>query len=149
MLNNISNLKSWQAWQLLSSLQLSSRNYSKPGKTLPLSKDMNAFSSQSSRRTTQQCLSGFKSTAASHNQNCQSFSNGDERTGDSNNRLSSSFPLNTFEAKESRNSWTSDTLQRQTINCAAGKSAVHTNARNVPSSFHDGVDDDDILEVIH
>ncbi|KAK6136514.1 hypothetical protein DH2020_029750 [Rehmannia glutinosa] len=69
------------------------------------------------------------------------------------------FPPCTFEAKETRqvmvgqnglHSSTSDTLQRQTINCTASRSALHTSAKNgLKSSFSDGIDDDDILEVIN
>ncbi|KAK6131895.1 hypothetical protein DH2020_034368 [Rehmannia glutinosa] len=152
------NVQLEKAWQLLSNLQLSSRIYAKPGKTLPLSKDVNAFISQSSRLTTRQCSSVLKSTAAGHNQNHQSFTNGDVQTSESNQSLGSSFPPRTFEAKETRqvmvgqnglHSSTSDTLQRQTINCTASRSALHTSAKNgLKSSFSDGIDDDDILEVI-
>ncbi|KAI3445622.1 hypothetical protein Pfo_002287 [Paulownia fortunei] len=145
------NVQLEKAWQLLSSLQLSSRNYTKPGKTLPLSKDVNAFISQSSRRTTQQCSSDLKSTPAGCNQNYQNFSRGDVQTNESNKCLGSSFPPHTFEVKVPRqvmigqkgsHSSTSDTLQRQNINCTANKSAVPK------SSVSDVIDDDDILENI-
>ncbi|KAL7157320.1 hypothetical protein ABFS83_02G070000 [Erythranthe nasuta] len=151
------NVQFEKAWQLLSKLQLSSRNYNKLGKTLPLSKDANAFTSQSSRRTTQQCLPGSKSTAAVCNQTYQSFSNGDVQTSKPNKSLDSSFTPNTFEAKEARqgmfgqkgsHSSTNDTSQRQTINPTAGKSAVHVSARNGPNSLLDSVDEDDIMENI-
>ncbi|KAK6156989.1 hypothetical protein DH2020_011237 [Rehmannia glutinosa] len=153
------NVQLEKAWQLLSNLQLSSQTYAKPGKTLPLSKDVNAFISQSSRLTTQQCSSVLKSTAAGHNQNYQSFTKGDVQTSEPNQSLGSSFPPCTFEAKETRqvmvgqnglHSSTSDTLQRQTINCTASRLALHTSAKNgLKSSFSDGIDDDDILEVIN
>ncbi|GFP99215.1 ATP-dependent DNA helicase q-like 4a [Phtheirospermum japonicum] len=114
-----------QAWKLLSGLQLSSRNYTKPGKTHPLSKDANAFISQSSRRTTLQCSSTLKSTAARHNQNYQSLTKGDTQASVPNGSLGSSFAPQTFEVKEAR---------QVTVNGPG-------------SSFSGGIDDDDILEL--
>ncbi|KAK4438311.1 ATP-dependent DNA helicase Q-like 4A [Sesamum alatum] len=147
-----------KAWQLLSSLQLSSRNYTKPGKTLPLSKDVNAFTSQSSRRTTQQCSSVLKSAVAGCNQNYQSFSRGDVKTSEPNKSLGSSFRPHIFEVEETRQVMVgqkgshplmTDGLQRQTINCTTSKSEVHASAANGPKSASTvGIDDDDILENI-
>ncbi|KAL0422268.1 UNVERIFIED_CONTAM: ATP-dependent DNA helicase Q-like 4A [Sesamum latifolium] len=147
-----------KAWRLLSSLQLSSRNYTKPGKSLPLSKDVNAFISQSSRRTTQQCSSVLKSTVAECNQNYQSFSRGDVKTSEPNKNLGSSFPSHIFEVEETRQVMVgqkgshplmTDGLQRQTINCIGSKSEMHASAANGPKSAStDGIDEDDILENI-
>ncbi|KAG8368802.1 hypothetical protein BUALT_Bualt15G0084600 [Buddleja alternifolia] len=146
-----------QAWQLLSSLQISSKNYTKPGKTLPLSKDANAFTSRASRLTTHQCSSDLKSTAAGRNDSYQSFNRGGVPTNEP-NKMASSFPPHSFEDEEARqvmigqngsHSSISDRFQRQTINYSASKSAVHASARNGPKSSHaDGIDDDDILENI-
>ncbi|KAK4401971.1 ATP-dependent DNA helicase Q-like 4A [Sesamum angolense] len=147
-----------KAWQLLSSLKLSSRNYTKPGKSLPLSKDVNAFISQSSRRTTQQCSSVLKRTVPECNQNYQSFSRGDVKTSEPNKNSGSSFPSHIFEVEETRqvtvgqkgsHPLMTDGLQRQTINCSASKSEMHTSAANGPKSAStDGIDEDDILENI-
>ncbi|KAL6517738.1 hypothetical protein OROMI_033439 [Orobanche minor] len=115
-----------KAWQLLSGLHLSSRNYTKPGKTVPLSKEVNASISQSSRRTTHQCSSVFESTAAGSNQNYQSFSKGDVQAGALNRSSGSSLAPHTFEVKETR----------------------HVTVNGPKSSFSDGVDDDDILEEV-
>lgn len=148
-----------QAWHQLSSLQLSSRSYTKPGKTRPLTNDVSTFISQSPRQTTQQFQSDLKSTAAGQDQNNQIYSKGDVQTSEPNKSLGSCFPPHAFEVKEARqvvirqkcsHSSTSDISQRETINGTASKSAVHASARNGPkSSFSDGIDDDDILEVIH
>lgn len=151
--------KSQQAWQLLSSLQLSSRSYNKPGKSFPLTKNVNASISGGSRHTTQQFQSDLKSTAAGRNQNDQSFSKGDVQAGGPSKRLNSCFSTHTFEVKEARrvsigqngsHSITSDTLHKETVHHTASKSATQTSARNDPkSSFSVDIDDDDILEVIH
>ncbi|KAL3620845.1 hypothetical protein CASFOL_035757 [Castilleja foliolosa] len=115
-----------KAWKLLSGLQLSSQNYTKPGKTHPLSKDANAFISQGSRRTTNQCSSTLKSTAAGHKQNYQCLTKGDTQASVPNERLGNSFTPQTFEVKEAR---------QATVNGPG-------------SSFSGGIDDDDILENI-
>ncbi|KAL0365035.1 UNVERIFIED_CONTAM: ATP-dependent DNA helicase Q-like 4A [Sesamum angustifolium] len=147
-----------KAWQLLASLKLSSRNYTKPGKSLPLSKDVNAFISQSSRRTTQQCSSVLKRTVPECNQNYQSFSRGDVKTSEPNKNSGSSFPSHIFEVEETRQVMVgqkgshplmTDGLQRQTINCTASKSEMYTSAANGPKAAStDGIDEDDILENI-
>ncbi|KAH6766488.1 DNA helicase [Perilla frutescens var. hirtella] len=145
-----------KAWQRLCSLQLSSRSYSKPGKSLPLSKYVNASVSGSSRQTTQQSQSNLKSLAAGLDQNDQSFSKGGVQTGGPSKSLDRCFSTHTFEVKEARHvsigpngshSIMGDTLQKETVHYTASKSAMHTSARNDhKSSFSVGIDDDDILE---
>ncbi|KAL8520083.1 hypothetical protein ACS0TY_010858 [Phlomoides rotata] len=145
-----------KAWQLLSRLQLSSRSYTKPGKTFPLTRNINAFTSQSSRHTTQQLQSDLKSTAAGRDPNINNFSKGDAQTGKPNNNLGSCFQPQTFEVKEARqvvveqnssNASVKATFQRTTTNCTSDKSA-YSNARNgTESTFFDDYDDD-ILENI-
>ncbi|KAL3638183.1 hypothetical protein CASFOL_018053 [Castilleja foliolosa] len=115
-----------KAWKLLSGLQLSSRNYTKPGKTHTLPKDTYASISQSSRPTTQQCSSTLNSTAARHNPNYQSLTKGDTHASVPNGSLGSSFTPHTFEVKEAR---------QVTVNGPG-------------SSFSGGNDDDDIMENI-
>ncbi|XP_057812339.1 ATP-dependent DNA helicase Q-like 4A [Salvia miltiorrhiza] len=146
-----------KAWQLLSSLQLSSRSYSKPGKSIPLAKNVNASMSGGSRHTTQHFQSDLKSTAAGRDQNDQSFSKGDVQAGGPSKSLNSCFSTHTF--KEARqvsvgqngsHSVISDTLHKETVHHTVSKSAMHTSARNggPTSSFSVDMDDDDILENI-
>ncbi|XP_024961474.1 ATP-dependent DNA helicase Q-like 4A [Cynara cardunculus var. scolymus] len=51
-----------KAWQALSNLKLSSRNYIKPGKSRPLANDGGTASFQDVRRATQQCSSNVNNT---------------------------------------------------------------------------------------
>ncbi|GKB23104.1 ATP-dependent DNA helicase Q-like 4A protein [Tanacetum coccineum] len=52
-----------KAWQALSSLNLTSRSYIKPGKSLPVSKDGIIDSFQDATRATQQCFSDAKNSS--------------------------------------------------------------------------------------
>ncbi|KAK4476848.1 hypothetical protein RD792_016010, partial [Penstemon davidsonii] len=134
-----------KAWQHLCSLQLSSRNYAKPGKTLSLSKDANACTSQSSRRTTQQCSSDMKSTALGRNQSCQSFSKVDVHISEPNKTFKKDKSVN---GQKGACSSTDAIFQRQTVNNITSNSAVHASAMNgSKSSPSDVIDEDDILEL--
>ncbi|XP_057464955.1 ATP-dependent DNA helicase Q-like 4A isoform X2 [Actinidia eriantha] len=53
-LQRVQTTQADKAWQVLSSGQFSCRNYVKPGKTVPVVKDINDKSSQNVRKTTQQ-----------------------------------------------------------------------------------------------
>ncbi|XP_051146387.1 ATP-dependent DNA helicase Q-like 4A [Andrographis paniculata] len=88
---SLHNAQLEKAWQGLSNLQLSSRSYIKPGKTLPLSKNVNTSIPQSPR--TQQCSATSKSTAAAHNQNTQWFGEQNGGTSQLNKSLGNSFPV--------------------------------------------------------
>lgn len=151
--------KSQQAWQLLSSLQLTSRNYDKPGKSLPLAKHVNASISGSSRQTTLQFESDLKSTAAGRDKYDQSISKGGVQTGGPSKSSISCFSTHSSEVKDAGHvsmgpkgsySIMSDTSQKETVHYAASKSAMHTSARNELNSSSPVAidDDDDILEVI-
>lgn len=141
-----------QAWELLSSLQLSSRSYSKPGKSFPLPKNVNASISGGARHTTQQFQSDLKSTASGQD---QSFSKGDVQANGPSKSLNNCFSAHTYEVNDARqvsngsHSTMSDTLHRETVHHTASKSEMQTSARNDPTSFSVDIDDDDILEVIH
>ena len=138
-----------QAWQLLSSLQLSSRSYSKPGKSIPLTKNVNASISGGSRQTTQLFQSDLKSMAAGRDQNHKSLSKGDVLVGGPSKSLNSCYTANTVEVKESRQF---PTMQNgsHSVHHTAIRSTTQTSTGNDPrSSFAVDMDDDDILEVVH
>ncbi|GER26748.1 ATP-dependent DNA helicase Q1 [Striga asiatica] len=116
-----------KAWKLLSGLQLSSRSYIKPGKTLSLCKDGNAFVSQSTRQTSK-CSSGLKSTGC--HQNYQNPAKDEVHTGETNRNSGSTWASRAFESKE---------IPRPRVN-APTKSST-----NVIDD--DNMDDDDILEL--
>ncbi|KAL2460513.1 ATP-dependent DNA helicase Q-like 4A [Abeliophyllum distichum] len=145
-----------KAWQLLSSLQLSSKSYTKPGKSVPLTNNVSSFTFQDSRQTTQQCSSDLKrmSSVQMH----QSFSGGDVQIGDSGRRLDTSFPPCNSEVEKVRKvmsrenasySLASDNFYAQTRNGVTSNSSMCKSASNrSKASYTDGVDDDDILENI-
>ncbi|KAG6398666.1 hypothetical protein SASPL_140133 [Salvia splendens] len=138
-----------KAWQLLSSLQLSSRSYSKPGKSIPLAKNVNASISGGSRQTTQLFQSDLKSMAAGRDQNHKSFSSkGDVQVGGPSKSLNSCYTANTVEVKEGRQF---PTMQNgsHSVHHTAIKSTTQASTGNDPrSSFAVDIDDDDILEDI-
>ncbi|XP_047959187.1 ATP-dependent DNA helicase Q-like 4A isoform X2 [Salvia hispanica] len=137
-----------KAWQLLSSLQLSSRSYSKPGKSIPLTKNVNASISGGSRQTTQLFQSDLKSMAAGRDQNHKSLSKGDVLVGGPSKSLNSCYTANTVEVKESRQF---PTMQNgsHSVHHTAIRSTTQTSTGNDPrSSFAVDMDDDDILEDI-
>ncbi|CAA0841508.1 ATP-dependent DNA helicase Q-like 4A [Striga hermonthica] len=119
-----------KAWKLLSGLQLSSRSYTKPGKTLSLCKDGNVSVSQSTRQTSK-CSSGLKSTAGECHQSYQNPAKGEVHTGETNRNSGSTWVSRAFEAKE---------IPHPRVNAPTKASSDVID--------DDNMDDDDILENI-
>ncbi|XP_022863339.1 ATP-dependent DNA helicase Q-like 4A [Olea europaea var. sylvestris] len=148
-----------KAWQLLSSLQLSSKSYTKPGQSVPLTNNVSSFSFQDSRQATQQCSSDLKRLSSGLVQMHQSFSGGDEQIGDSSRCLNTSFSTCNSEVEKVRMvtsrrnasySLASDNFNAQTGNGVTSNSSMCTIARNGSNAPYTDVidDDDDILENI-
>ncbi|KZV22716.1 DNA helicase (RECQl4A) isoform 2 [Dorcoceras hygrometricum] len=132
---SVQNVQVEKAWKLLSGLQLNSRNYIKPGKTLPLSEGADA----SSRRATQQCSLDSKS---------KFFGRMHQSVSESHAQTSKVEEDRRFKM-QSGSYWTSDRYQEQTINGVASKSAAYARATiGSKSTYSEGIVDDDVLEDI-
>ncbi|XP_073271932.1 ATP-dependent DNA helicase Q-like 4A [Primulina huaijiensis] len=130
----VQNAQVEKAWKLLSSLQLNSRNYIKPGKTLPLSKRVDA----TSRRATQQLSSDSKSKFSDSIRTRQSLSESHAQT--------SKVEEDRQVTMQSESYSLSDRFQPQTINGVSCKSASYTRATvGSKSTYSEGIDDDHVL----
>ncbi|XP_075493954.1 ATP-dependent DNA helicase Q-like 4A isoform X2 [Primulina tabacum] len=134
---SVQNVQVEKAWKLLTGLQLNSRNYTKPGKTLPLSEHADA----TSRRATQQCSSDSKSKFSGNTRMHQSL-------GESNVQ-SSKVEEDRQVVMQSGSYSTSDRFQAQNINGVARKSAAYARATvGSNSTYSERIVDDDVLENI-
>ncbi|KAL5562840.1 hypothetical protein UlMin_032587 [Ulmus minor] len=87
-----------RAWQVLSNLKISSRNYVKPGKTVRV-KNVGAENSHDVGKTTLQRSSDIESTSA-HTQTHQYFGVTNTRVGESTNCTNNHFPSSNIKAAE-------------------------------------------------
>lgn len=150
-------LSFWQAWQVLSSGQLSCRNYVKPGKTVPVLKDVSIQSSQNVRRTTQQSPSDIENKFSGHIPTHKDSSGTNAKfSSEPTKCMGTSFPFHPSEVDEAgkvargQNEGyrsTVNSFHAQTTNETFGNHMAHTNQANGLS--HACTDDDDILEVIY
>uniref|UniRef100_A0A5B7ATW1 DNA 3'-5' helicase n=1 Tax=Davidia involucrata TaxID=16924 RepID=A0A5B7ATW1_DAVIN len=173
--NRVQSPQVEKAWQALSSLQLSCRNYIKPGKTAPLVKDVSANLSQVVRRTSQQCTSVMNNKFSGHMQTHQNFGETNVKLGESTTCMDASFPsgctnvaatgkvvngqsvgptsmLNNSRKVVSQSVGHTSMLgnsHAQVINGLSNNHTSHASQLNGPKdTFPDGIDDDDILENI-
>lgn len=144
-----------QAWQLLSSLRLSSKSYTKPGKTLPLTIDASASAIGKSGQANKKWSSNVNSTSFEHAPLHQNFSISNNEVGESRKSVGASFPSNAqvgnFVTRQNT-VYTSmaNTSQNHPSDRSASSGADDANKINGSNrTFVAGVDDDDILEVIH
>lgn len=146
----------WQAWQALSNLRLSSRNSIKPGKSVPLVKDVNSTSFQDVRRANQQCSSELNNKHSGQISTHQTFHGSNTNYGES-NCMFTSLPSGTIDAAEAGKSRQTEGYSSMFNNSRAreingSSSSDNTLARQMNGlngTFPEGMDDDDILEVIH
>lgn len=145
-----------KAWQVLSSGQLSCRNYVKPGKTVPVLKDVSIQSSQNVRRTTQQSPSDIENKFSGHMPTHKDSSGTNAKfSSEPTKCMGTSFPFHPSEVDEAgkvargQNEGyrsTVNSFHAQTTNETFGNHMAHTNQANGLS--HACTDDDDILENI-
>ncbi|XP_059648178.1 ATP-dependent DNA helicase Q-like 4A [Cornus florida] len=151
--NRAQSAQTEKAWQVLSSLRLSGRNYIKPGKTAPLVKDVSSNSFQDVRRTTQQCASGVNNNISGHIRTHQNFTKTNARIGESMNFVGTSFPLGSSHvatAGSEKNEGCTLMLNNSRIQFKSALSSNHTVHSSQMKGSEDttpgGIDDDDILE---
>lgn len=153
-------LSFWQAWQVLCSGQLSCRNYVKPGKTVPVLKDVSNQSSQNVRRTTQQYQqspSDIENKYSGHTQTHKDSSATNAKfINEPSKSMGTSFPFHPSEVDKVGNvargqnegyRSTVNSFHAQNKNETFSNHMAHTNQANGLS--RDCLDDDDILEVIN
>ncbi|KAA8545503.1 hypothetical protein F0562_020287 [Nyssa sinensis] len=161
---NVKGVQSSQvekAWQALSSLQLSCRNYVKPGITAPLVKDVSANLSQDVRRTSQQCTSVMNNKFSGHMRTHQNFSETNAKAaklGESTMCMGTSFPSGcpvvaaagmVVNGQSEGHTSVLDNSHAQVINGLSSNHTAHASQLNgSEDTFPDGIDDDDILENI-
>ena len=147
-----------QAWNALSSLKLSSRNYSKPGKMAPLLKEASVEFPQDVRKCNLQSSYNLNSQHVDHNLPHQNLS----KTNSSCSEISSCRG-NPFQsgsacaANAGQGHGLSETKSSKLYNShiqvtfqSSGMRNVHTDrVKEFVDAFSHGTDDDDILEVIH
>lgn len=146
-----------QAWQLLSSLRLSSKSYTKPGKTLPLTKDVSASALGKSGQANQQWSSNVNSTSFGHAPLRQNFSSSNNEIRESRKSAGTSFPShaqvgNFVTRQNSIYTSMANTCQNRPSDGSTSSSADDINKiKGSNGTFVSGIDDDDddILEVIH
>lgn len=146
----------WQAWQALSNLRLSSRNYIKPGKSVPLVKDATSTSFQDVRRASQQCSSELNNKHSGQIRTHQTFNGSNTNSGES-NCMSTSLPLGTTDVAEPGKSRQNEgyssmfnNSHARTINGSSSSDNTHARQMNeLNGTFPEAMDDDDILGVIH
>nr|GLL23897.1 ATP-dependent DNA helicase Q-like 4A isoform X1 [Ipomoea trifida] len=143
-----------KAWQLLSSLRLSSKSYTKPGKTLPLTIDASASAIGKSGQANKKWSSNVNSTSFEHAPLHQNFSISNNEVGESRKSVGASFPshaqVGNFVTRQNT-VYTSmaNTSQNHPSDRSASSGADDANKINGSNrTFVAGVDDDDILEHI-
>ncbi|KAF3637063.1 ATP-dependent DNA helicase Q-like 4A, partial [Capsicum annuum] len=100
-IRSVTKLEAEKAWKLLTSLKLSPKSYTKPGKTLPLTKDTNTFSQHSHHTQIQRASDGNSAPAR-----CRPVHRGVGENGentDSTRFAGNCFPPNSSGAAESGN----------------------------------------------
>ncbi|KAL3538533.1 hypothetical protein ACH5RR_001899 [Cinchona calisaya] len=145
-----------KVWKALSSLELSSRNYVKPGKTLPLTKGFSASAYRDSRQILQRSASDIKSTFQANLETHQTFGESSVRDSDSRSYRGTSFtsPVNgVAEVGKSLNRQTdtyspvSGNSHPQAVNGVPSSHVVQTiGMERSGNTYPDGIDDDNILE---
>lgn len=158
------NLQSMQAtqvekaWQVLSSHHLSCRNYAKPGKTVPVVKDVNANALQNVRRTTQQSLSNVNNSFSGHMQTHTNLSGTNAKIGESTQCIGVSFPLHPSSVAEDGKvskgqnerytSMINSSFARATNGISSNHMAQTSQVKGSVDMSPDRIGDDDILENI-
>ncbi|KAL7205828.1 hypothetical protein ACSBR2_018699 [Camellia fascicularis] len=158
------NLQSMQAtqvekaWQVLSSHHLSCRNYAKPGKTVPVVKDVNANALQNVRRTTQQSLSNVNNSFSGHMQTHTNLSGTNAKIGESTQCIGVSFPLHPSSVAEDGKvskgqnerytSMINSSFARATNGISSNHMAQTSQVKGSVDMSPDCIGDDDILENI-
>lgn len=150
-------LRIWQAWQVLSNIQISSRQYIKPGKTVHV-KEGNKFPKDVGKNTSQYSSGVYRNS--SHTQSHQyppSATNA--RLNEPTNCTSNYFPSGGMKAAEpgkgvEEQSQVRGSMSFSSHNQVPGgsfRNPAQTNRINEPGNglMTDMDDDDDILEVIN
>ncbi|GMP39290.1 hypothetical protein CsSME_00010182 [Camellia sinensis var. sinensis] len=147
-----------KAWQVLSSRHLSCRNYAKPGKTVPVVKDVNANALQNVRRTTQQSLSNVNNSFSGHMQTHTNLSGTNAKIGESTQCIGVSFPLHPSSVAEDGKvskgqnerytSMINSSFARATNGISSNHMAQTSQVKGSVDMSPDCIGDDDILENI-
>ncbi|KAK3016325.1 hypothetical protein RJ639_007305 [Escallonia herrerae] len=154
-MSNAKRVNSLQAWQALSRLKLSSKNYVKPGKSAPLVKDACTSSFQGVRRNNQQCSSDANNSFSGQTRSHQSFSESCPKFGES-GCMGTSLQSGTTDLAESgnvvsRQSWGYGSVPNHAhagvINGSSSNGTPRASQMNgYQETFPDSMNDDDILE---
>ncbi|KVH93498.1 DNA helicase, ATP-dependent, RecQ type [Cynara cardunculus var. scolymus] len=144
-----------KAWQALSNLKLSSRNYIKPGKSRPIAKDGDTASFRDVERATQQCSSeaNNKSTRSTwgdqHSNEINIMHSKPRRMTD----LFASVTTSVTEAGRAETMQSGGYVLNSTNVCGRDEGGIHKNHAKISSHLHGlqeidagGIDDEDILQ---
>ncbi|CAH9116719.1 unnamed protein product [Cuscuta epithymum] len=145
-----------KAWQKLSSIQLSSKSYIKPGKTLPLTKDASASAAGKYGQADKQWSSSVNNTSFTQMPSYQSFSASNSGMGESRMSMGTSFhsyaQSGNATAKNSIYSPMTNTSWAQPSNGSSTSYVGDLNTMKGPTSNESFVDiaddDDDLLQQI-
>ena len=147
-----------QAWGALSSLKLSSRNYSKPGKMAPLLKDASVEFPQDVRKCNLQSSHNTNNQYLEHNLPHQNLGETNSSYSETASCRGNSFRSGSACAENAgREGGQNETKPSmlynshiQVVGQSSGTCNVHTGqVKELVGAFPNGTDDDDILEVIH
>lgn len=122
-----------KAWDVLSSFQMSRRNYTKPGRTVPLVKDVSGSFPQDREGTTFRSSFDACNKFSEPMQTHQNFSDSYAKIGDTARHTDNSFPFGNIHVVE------------------AGKSVMGQSESKASVLYHshaDGLEDDELLENI-
>ncbi|GFY88536.1 DNA helicase [Actinidia rufa] len=156
-LQRVQTTQADKAWQVLSSGQFSCRNYVKPGKTVPVVKDINDKSSQNVRKTTQQSPSYKQNNITGCMQIHKNSSGTNAKLNEPAKCTGSSLPFHPSNVAETgkvargQNEGYTPTCNRfhaQATNGIFSNRIVSTSqAKGSGGTSPDCIDDDDILEL--
>lgn len=146
----------WQVCQIISSIKLSSRNYIKPGRSLPLSKDVNTVSSEDGRRknllTSTDANNNFSSYMGTH-QNSTAIKTRIGKNNGLDSLLLSSTPVVPVKASSRQNEVHGSMhnySHESFINGLSNNHIAHaTPVNGFQNKIPDDIVDDDLLEVVN
>lgn len=148
-------MKIWQAWHVLSSMQISSRSYVKPGTTVHV-KDTNAGKSSNVGKTTLRC-SNDADRSSGRTQAHQYFGAANASVSEPKSCTSNYFPSSNAKAGEAQKSGGQSQIRasmvhnshHQVLGGSVGNQNVHTSQiKQSEKCLVTDMDDDEILEVI-
>ncbi|XP_071935899.1 ATP-dependent DNA helicase Q-like 4A [Coffea arabica] len=154
---NIQNVRMYsqeveKVWQALSTLELSSRNYVKPGKIVPLNKGFSTSVSRASRQPIHQSVSDIKSTFQANVESHQAVRQSSIRGGESGSYKATSVTTSGYGVAEVRRTGThislSSSFHPQAVNPPSNHSIHISDMARSGNTYPEGVDDDNILENI-